>query len=461
MPPPPLPQAALEESIRIREKKRIETEALIAHLEELVAASEVADTQAKTAKELEKAWETAISSRCKAERQAQGTLDAERRRTASQVAELHTEVARVRLFDDAAAAKIVRIETLDKQLKALQRQAVAQKMKEEALTEALRVQEQEKKDARERNKRIDVIRRKVQAGFIPQSKLQDHIDDIIQEVHGTEGLETGIAKDNARLDKREAKKAAREGRPRPKKPRDQRVDEEGNPVPTYRDLAMEEEEIGRTDQRTPADYEAWVEQVTETDDLEANAIANAAAREAEAAAEALEEELPDANDIAALAKLAHGEETLGGGNLREAVSTSKTLEEHAEDTDELLPAWRKGALRNRAIVSIRCFSRAGRIQGLVAVQFVDGSEWEGPWDDSIALLIGRDGKEIEGNEGLQEQGWGGDMSMMPARASAWPMGVGTSWRTSAGTKWEGEFMSLDFEPSKVHTFLHEYPTSSA
>ena len=97
-------KAALKEAIRIREKKRIETEALIAHLEELLAASEVADAQAKAAKELEKAWEKAISSRCKAERQAQGTLDAERRRTASQVAELHTEVARVRLFDDAAAA---------------------------------------------------------------------------------------------------------------------------------------------------------------------------------------------------------------------------------------------------------------------------------------------------------------------------------------------------------------------
>ena len=90
-----------------------------------------------------------------------------------------------------------------------QRQAVAQKKKEDALAEALRVQEQAKKDARERNKRIDVIRKKVQAGFIPQSKLQDHIDDIIQEVHGTEDLEKGIAKDNARLDKRAAKKAAK------------------------------------------------------------------------------------------------------------------------------------------------------------------------------------------------------------------------------------------------------------
>ena len=50
-------------------------------------------------------------------------------------------------------------------------------------------------------------------------------------------------------------------------------------------------------------------------------------------------------------------------------------------------------------------------------------------------------------EGLKEQGWGGDMSMMPARASSWPMGVATSWRTSAGTRWEGEFISLDFEPA--------------
>ena len=83
------------------------------------------------------------------------------------------------------------------------------------------------------------------------------------------------------------------------------------------------------------------------------------------------------------------------------------------------------------------------------MQFFDKSEWEGPWDDSTALLIGRDGQPIEGSEGLKEQHFGGDMLMMPARASHWPGGVPTTWRTPTGTKWEGEFISLDFEPSKA------------
>ena len=49
---------------------------------------------------------------------------------------------------------------------------------------------------------------------------------------------------------------------------------------------------------------------------------------------------------------------------------AKTLDEEEEDADETLPAWRKGPLRKRSIVSIRCFARAGRIQGLVSVQLL-------------------------------------------------------------------------------------------
>ncbi len=77
------------------EKKKAEAEALLAHLEELVFASEAADAASVCFFNTEVPWATTLGERLEVERRTSGALERQRGQTQRLVQELHERVAEV------------------------------------------------------------------------------------------------------------------------------------------------------------------------------------------------------------------------------------------------------------------------------------------------------------------------------------------------------------------------------
>ena len=79
----------------------------------------------------------------------------------------------------------------------LQKGEAIRRAKKAVREDKIRVRKQEELDLRTRNAKIDALRRQVQAGWLPASKLQEQIDKINADIGDTAALEKAVKRRDA------------------------------------------------------------------------------------------------------------------------------------------------------------------------------------------------------------------------------------------------------------------------